>query len=289
MKLLIFVFLISQGDYFKFSHKKHIESDVTCTTCHPKSETSLNPQDNLFPSHDECSQCHEIEENCSTCHIGEPREIEKPALYISYFPHKKHFKFDCSTCHQKIKGEDIFLSMREYAYPKMNTCITCHKENNVSVSCNLCHTDKEEKLFVFHSVKYRNLHSEEAKFEEKNCEMCHNVENEKYIGGLKIPACNTCHSKENIFFKNHPENFKFSHSFSYLSGESACSNCHNDYRDCVECHRSQKIYPFDHNSIEWVTNTGGEHAEEAETNPEKCVVCHEQKDNVCLSCHGGGK
>ncbi len=288
MKFFIFLFLTGEN-YFKFSHKKHLELNITCITCHPKSEISQNPIDNLFPSHKECSICHDIGEDCSLCHKGKERGIEKIGIYISNFSHKKHFKFDCSTCHQKIKDEDFFLSKRKEAYPKMNTCIRCHKENKVSISCNTCHTDKEEKLFVFHPVKYRNLHSEEAKFMEKDCEMCHDFEKENYIGALRIPSCNTCHSKENILFKNHPENFRFSHSFSYLSGESACSNCHNDYKDCVECHRKEKIYPFDHNSIKWVTRNGGEHKEESKTSPERCVICHEERDNVCLSCHGGKK
>ncbi len=288
MKILILFLLINQKN-FNFSHKKHIEMDIVCTTCHEKAIESEFQKDDLLPGHKECSQCHGIEENCSQCHTEKKEKIERIPLYISNFSHKKHSKFDCSICHEKIKEEEVFLSMRNYAYPVMSQCINCHRENKVAFLCSTCHTDKEEKLTIFHPKNYRFLHSEEAKFSDKNCKMCHNLDNVSLIGSIEIPACNTCHAKENIEFKNHPENFRFSHSFYYYSGESICSSCHNDYKDCVVCHRNEKIYPFDHNSVEWVKANGGLHSKEARLNPLRCVVCHEEKDNVCLTCHGGGK
>jgi hypothetical protein len=264
--------------------------EVQCLTCHPKAQTSEKPIDELYPGHNECQECHEIDNNCSTCHVGEPRKIERIPLYISYFSHKRHLDFSCVNCHSRIQEETKFLTKRKEAFPKMELCVVCHRENNVKKDCNGCHTDKEEKLLSFHPFKYRNTHSEDGRFFNENCLMCHDKQFDNYIGGITIPSCNSCHAEQNIVFKNHPENFKFNHSFSYLSGEKVCNTCHVGFKDCVDCHHKEHIYPPEHNSIDWVDrNDGGEHSERAKIEPERCIVCHEEEDNVCKTCHGGGK
>ncbi|MEN3044546.1 MAG: hypothetical protein ABDH37_04950 [Candidatus Hydrothermales bacterium] len=284
MKGLILIFLLNQKN-FEFSHKKHLERYIDCITCHEKASQSELQSDDLLPGHKECSSCHNVDESCSNCHIREPKKIRRITLYISKFSHKKHSSINCLLCHKKIKEEEFFLSMGLASYPKMEFCIECHKDKKIKSTCETCHTDREEKLYIYHPKGYTNLHSREARLMEKNCAFCHDNNFESFIGKVEIPACNTCHAKENIKFKNHPENYKFIHSFSYYSKESNCVSCHINFNDCVGCHKKEKIYPIDHNSIDWVKKDGGIHKTEAISNPERCIVCHEEKDNVCLTCH----
>ncbi len=45
----------------KFSHKLH--ADITdCASCHTAVPTSTSLSDNLFPTHESCGTCHDVED-----------------------------------------------------------------------------------------------------------------------------------------------------------------------------------------------------------------------------------
>src|SRR3989339_1092393 len=59
----------------KFSHSLHI--DLTdCESCHSAVLTSISLKDRLLPNHDNCIDCHDVDDsdNCNTCHYEDVYE-----------------------------------------------------------------------------------------------------------------------------------------------------------------------------------------------------------------------
>src|SRR4030067_1337131 len=59
----------------KFSHSVH--KDLTdCKTCHSAITASTSLKDRLFPNHDNCGECHAVddESECKTCHYEDKYE-----------------------------------------------------------------------------------------------------------------------------------------------------------------------------------------------------------------------
>ncbi|MDP2365332.1 MAG: cytochrome c3 family protein, partial [Ignavibacteria bacterium] len=63
---------ISNEGRIKFSHSLHKDL-LDCQTCHSSVMESVSLNDQLFPNHDNCSTCHEVDNDkeCSTCHYGD--------------------------------------------------------------------------------------------------------------------------------------------------------------------------------------------------------------------------
>jgi len=65
----------SNKDLIKFSHSLHSEL-VECADCHSTVAESISLNDRLLPNHDNCVDCHDVEDDneCKTCHINENYE-----------------------------------------------------------------------------------------------------------------------------------------------------------------------------------------------------------------------
>ncbi|MDH3937015.1 MAG: hypothetical protein OEV68_06755, partial [candidate division Zixibacteria bacterium] len=77
-----------------FSHDLHVtDQEIECADCHIDIESSQQAGDKNLPTMDECSACHDVEdeENCYQCHRhpDEPEELVNPERPI-LFNHAKH-------------------------------------------------------------------------------------------------------------------------------------------------------------------------------------------------------
>lgn len=269
----------------KFKHKIHLENEVECTTCHQAVSTSNSGKDNLIPEMDVCADCHDIEseDNCSSCHVDVDNNptgvrIEKYNLAFSHQIHLKKIK-DCNTCHQPLLD-----GVRDISLPDMRACISCHKERLVSTDCMTCHQPGENLKPANHSGDFLHTHGQLAKSEgvtgnkSKNCNTCHTVN-----------QCQECHQGENLDRLTHPLNYEFTHSFEARGKEKTCTTCHIDRAFCIDCHKENQVMPQNHR-LGWVNNIpgdGGLHKEEASTDLESCMACHETDATIiCQPCHG---
>jgi hypothetical protein len=114
----------------EFSHAKHAPLKMKCVSCHTTAEKEESAS---FP---EVTKCR-------TCHVDmAEREIPSRRVYqvkdFVFFSHARHAeaKTGCASCH----GDVMSMARVELARPTtMAACVACHKENNVSVTCNTCH------------------------------------------------------------------------------------------------------------------------------------------------------
>jgi hypothetical protein len=130
----------------KFSHKIHAgKYEISCLYCHTYANRS--PYAGI-PSVQRCIGCHKV--------IGLNRpEVKKIHEYWSkkksipwiriynipdfvYFTHRRHVNsgVKCKTCHGEVEKMDI---IKRFTSLKMGWCLKCHKKNNVSIDCIVCH------------------------------------------------------------------------------------------------------------------------------------------------------
>jgi len=263
MILLIF-YLLSN-----FPHSVHFENDIGCTICHERAIKSGKSADLLLPEESLCQDCHEES-------MGYKR-LKPTSLWIAKFSHNLHSSVICNKCHGDPHNP---------VFPQMVTCSECHDGVKAPRECHTCHEADETRLTEYHPPRWNILHAEVARIEEKNCFLCHE-ESQALLNPLPTQACENCHIRENLTLHRHPENFIFQHPQAFASREENCIDCHREFVDCRTCHREEGLYPLDHNLADWLTSDGGEHGEEAEANPEKCLSCHGGSEPICAQCHGG--
>ncbi len=99
--------LVTNEGRIKFSHSLHKDL-ADCQTCHSAASESVSLNDPLFPNHDNCSACHEVDndEECSTCHYDDNYEALVKTKSELLFNHKIHLAnkdVNCESCHQGNK------------------------------------------------------------------------------------------------------------------------------------------------------------------------------------------
>jgi menaquinone reductase, multiheme cytochrome c subunit len=130
------------------SHKRHMEADMKCLTCHPGAEDQALAQ---FPTVADCMDCHGKVRGNSP---DEPkvrdyarRGQEIPWVRVDklpghvYFSHAAHVtlaKMKCEDCHQGILEAAQALTLPD-VHQTMEDCMRCHKERNASNQCKTCH------------------------------------------------------------------------------------------------------------------------------------------------------
>jgi len=114
-------------DVINFSHSFH--SDLAeCSDCHTAVLESISLNDRLLPDHENCSDCHEVDddEECATCHIDENYEALIQSESSLIFNHKFHLnnEMNCEDCHKGLDEVDYsFESIN--LLPPMETCAGC--------------------------------------------------------------------------------------------------------------------------------------------------------------------
>lgn len=130
------------------SHKRHMEADMKCLTCHPGGEDQTLAQ---FPTVTDCMDCHH---KARGNHPDEPlvrqyaeRKQEIPWVRVNrlaghvYFPHGVHVtgaEMKCESCHQGILSATKPLVLPD-VHLTMADCMRCHAERKASNQCQVCH------------------------------------------------------------------------------------------------------------------------------------------------------
>jgi len=300
----------------KFSHKVHSEI-AECKDCHSKAVESISLNDRLFPDHENCGTCHDVEDSdkCNTCHYDDNYEALIQSTSGIIFNHKSHtgdLNLECQTCHKGITEVDYAFKAAA-ANPEMKTCYTCHNDRKVAANaCESCHISTADLLPDDHrSISFRRSHKFKAREFGADCVMCHDVNNN---------SCETCHAANNVMTeisepyapnnfvddarvqkvtRTHDLNYRFSHGIDARSKSSECLSCHNTEIFCATCHQSDNadfamsgIVPASHlKQGTFVTfgigSGGGDHAVLARRDIENCISCHDVQGNdpVCFQCH----
>ncbi|HQJ45544.1 MAG TPA: cytochrome c3 family protein, partial [Ignavibacteriaceae bacterium] len=148
--------LPSNEGKIKFSHSLHKDL-VDCQTCHSAVMESINLKSRLFPTHDNCSDCHEVDndEECSTCHYDDNFEALTKRESGLLFNHKFHLtdqKIDCESCHKGISDVDYSWQAVQ-PNPPMEQCYSCHNNKTVaSNACESCHISTVNLIPQNHKV-----------------------------------------------------------------------------------------------------------------------------------------
>ncbi len=135
-----------------FPHDTHAgEFQIDCQYCHFSAERSV---DAGIPPVASCMGCHTVVQGRNN-----PEEVNKLRDYWARgeaipwvriykvadhvkFPHMRHVAADagnleCQECHGQV--EEIGV-IEEVAQPlKMGWCVDCHRENDASIDCTVCH------------------------------------------------------------------------------------------------------------------------------------------------------
>lgn len=302
----------------KFSHALHKDL-VSCQDCHSAVVKSVSLKDQLFPNHDNCSACHEVDndEQCSTCHYGDNFEALVKSKTDLIFNHKIHLSDDvnCESCHLGLTEVD-YSWQSAAANPPMEKCYSCHNDKTVaSNACESCHISTVDLTPQDHKVvSFMRNHKFSAEQFDANCIMCHDNQScndchiattgitevnlktdfyqpyypSNYIDGAKIQAINRVHEI----------NYRFSHGIDSKGKTAECQTCHQIETFCSECHQADNqdfafsgIVPASHLKSTFKTigfgSGGGDHASLAKRDIENCMSCHDINggDPTCITCH----
>ena len=135
-----------------FPHNTHAgDFQIDCQYCHFSAERSV---DAGIPSVASCMGCHtvvqgrnspeEVQKLRDYWQRGEPIpwvRIYKVADHVR-FPHMRHVAADagnleCQECHGTVEEIEV---IEEVDQPlKMGWCVDCHRENDASIDCTVCH------------------------------------------------------------------------------------------------------------------------------------------------------
>jgi hypothetical protein len=309
----------SNKELIKFSHSLHFEL-VECADCHSGVAESISLNDRLLPNHDNCSDCHDVDDDrqCATCHINDNYEplIQKKSDLI--YNHKIHKLLDmnCTDCHKGLDKVDYSFMSAELN-PPMEICAACHNEVKIaSNSCQSCHISTHYLLPQNHrNVDFTRSHKFLAWELDANCMMCHNN-----------TTCQDCHvattgitemnlpddfyspyypsnsidgAKQQAILKVHGDfGYRFSHGIDAKGKTFECQSCHQIETFCANCHQAENrdfamggIIPSSHLSPTFKTigvgTGGGDHARLARRDIERCISCHDVQgaDPTCIFCH----
>jgi hypothetical protein len=129
-----------------FSHRLHATTrGINCLFCHPG---AVNTPHSGVPPLETCLLCH------SRIIVDHPEIVKLRAYYdrqepvewarvntvpdFVYFDHAAHVRagFDCGHCHGDVAGMDRVRLVHDF---KMGFCVQCHRDNQYSHDCLICH------------------------------------------------------------------------------------------------------------------------------------------------------
>ncbi len=135
-----------------FPHDTHAgDFQIDCEYCHFSAERSV---DAGIPPVATCMGCHTVIQG-----RNDPEEVNKlrgfwqrgesiPWVRIYKvadhvrFPHMRHValeagNFECQECHGPVEEMEVIEDVEQPL--KMGWCVECHRENDASVDCTVCH------------------------------------------------------------------------------------------------------------------------------------------------------
>ncbi len=282
-------------------HAHHATEELACDICHSFDEGGL-----VFPNHDVCGFCHEVEEpdpdtkGCALCHTNEDIEItpwEKVLSEEIKFDHPSHLakEIECATCHEDADKAALLQD------DLMAFCNDCHIKTDAALgNCEVCHNEitkdtrpqyrGDQRIQHDAPAVWSKVHGFESKMDPEFCSMCH---------GETEAFCEDCHRT------NEPQSHTISwrrktHGLNARWDRQACATCHEEDM-CMKCHESNE--PSSHRAG-W-DSPSNYHCVTCHYPPREtgCGVCHEQIDHPsampsphnagefpsnCSECHEGG-
>lgn len=151
ISLLFFAYGFFKGPYapkqpIEFSHKLHAgEYEMACLYCHSYANRSSYAG---IPSVQRCMGCHKITalDKPEVKKLHEYWKNKEPIPWVrvhkipdfAYFTHRRHVSrgFDCRVCHGEVEKME---RVQRVSPLKMGWCVECHKQNNASRDCLICH------------------------------------------------------------------------------------------------------------------------------------------------------
>ena len=135
-----------------FPHNTHAgEFQIDCQYCHFSAERSV---DAGIPPVASCMGCHTVIQGRNN-----PEEVNKLREYWAQeesipwvriykvadhvkFPHMRHVDADagnleCQECHGLVEEMEVIEEVEQPL--KMGWCVDCHRENDASIDCTVCH------------------------------------------------------------------------------------------------------------------------------------------------------
>ena len=310
--------ITSNKDLINFSHSFH--SDLAeCTDCHSSVMESSTLDDRLLPDHEDCSNCHEVDddEECSTCHAN---EIYEPLIQTKselIFSHNDHLddELDCAKCHKDFTAID-YSDEADQKVPPMDLCVNCHSPVEMAPNfCESCHISTVNLIPQNHVTdNFIRGHKFLAESFDANCMMCHDNStcDECHISTTTLTEQNTADdfyqpympsqgidgTKQQLIERVHELNYRYIHGIDANLKSSECQTCHQVESFCANCHQSELadfslggVAPLSHIGPDFKTigvgSGGGEHAILARRDLESCTACHDVQgsDPTCITCH----
>lgn len=254
---------------FKTATTATAHSQVSCVECHVQTDSVLprtkfgvyevygmwlpildpTSTDVVSVKDDRCMKCHEVIEK---------EIVQSSGLRIKHSSCAK--SRECVDCHSRVGHGSATRWPRVFS---MNDCVTCHKEERVTLACTACHVGRTEdrpligaEYTVTHGPTWMKTH---GMGQMSSCSVCH-----------QAGSCSRCHGPG----VPHTPNFVSDHSAIAVQRDAKCSMCH-DKSFCIGCHQMEMPHPPTfkpaHSSL--VKRDGDA----------KCLRCHLKAD--CSECH----
>ena len=252
-------------------HAVHVQDQgLGCSDCHTRDS---GVQQNA------CENCHDAVDVKTLLQEFERRVRSARGARLGtalVFDHAAHpADVTCERCHphaESIERISVFADLQ------MSVCMDCHEEKNGPLQCSICHGSGVIPPPSDHAQDFRRRHGVAAALEDRRCRMCHE---QRY--------CQDCHEGVNLQGDIHPLNFRQTHTFDAQGKEEDCLVCHESRFFCVDCHRNSLVLRHPLGQFWANSSDGGTHREEAESDLERCLSCHDlgASDPVCLrpGCH----
>lgn len=254
-----------------FNHRTHAEKRITCDACHYGYESGPVA---AMPTFGVCFACHgpsrhrepyPYEAEMQT-HGVEDLFLARKRFYDLKFSHAMHAQKNvrCEECHTELDA-DVGVSTSHGT--DVETCQTCHRQQAVSSSCEVCHKAmrKDTRPPSHHDGAWMRTHGRSVAGgwelgHKQSCGLCHSQ-----------GYCDSCHQVEKP--QDHSEFFRLrGHGFQVGIERERCTTCHQE-NFCVRCH--QETAPRSHFMASWGGATSNH-----------CLRCHEPiGDSRCSVCH----
>ena len=132
-----------------FSHKQHADTGLKCRDCH----ANPDPGESMgLPATAKCMACHvEIAKTKPAIQkLKAYSESKQPVPWVRvyqipgfvWFSHRSHAVSGpagaaaCAACHGPVAERG---ALTKEVNLSMGTCMECHRKNEASIDCNLCH------------------------------------------------------------------------------------------------------------------------------------------------------
>jgi len=119
------------------------------------------------------------EQGCTTlCHVG-AEELDVTRAFDLPFAHARHFKQDCSKCHEAEPHGTTRIIRAD--------CVSCHHQQEEPDNCGGCHQDV---------AQLRKHELEDSSMLELDCLACHESIADAHSQEAVRQACNDCHEDD---------------------------------------------------------------------------------------------